>query len=94
MHEKPTTFTINLKLHHDAINGAVGDIEYEKDTIVNERLDTIVFESPTEIMYRILKGRQEPKIEGVTLDKIKQEKRRIESAIDFVIGLLQEEPNV
>lgn len=93
VHEKPTTFLVNLKLHNDPNNKVIGDMEYGQEEIVNERLDTIVFESPTEAMYKIIKSHKEPEIEGEVLEKVEEERKKIESAVDFIIERLEKDSN-
>lgn len=90
-HERPIAFTINLKLHHDPQNKVIGDVEYDDNAIVNERLDTIIFETPTEGMYKILKNKKEPEIEGIVLEQIKKEKDAIERAIEFMLQRLKKD---
>ncbi|EHY65368.1 hypothetical protein NERG_01814 [Nematocida ausubeli] len=93
-HEKPFQFSISLKLHSEASNGSIGDIPRDSDAIVNERLDTVVFESPTEIMYKILKEKEEPVLDDQLQKDINDEHARIEEAIDYLIKKLSDEPSV
>lgn len=90
-HEKPAYFTIFLKLHEDANNRRIGDVEYEEGVVVNERMDTVVFDSPTEVTYRILTDREEEPFDSLTEREVSLEKENIERAIDFVIGKLEGE---
>ncbi|KAI5186313.1 YEATS domain-containing protein 4 [Nematocida homosporus] len=91
VHEKPVGFLISLKLHHDPTNHIIGDIEYDPAAIHNERMDTIVFESPTEATYKLIKSHPEPIMDPPLLDEINDEKRRIELAIDAIIEKLENE---
>lgn len=90
-HEKPLPFAISLKLHNDPGNRAIGDIEYAPDTIVNERMDTIVFESPTEAIYKIIKDHEEPPFDSEMQKIINDERNRIEQAIDYLISKLSDD---
>ncbi|KAH9386352.1 YEATS domain-containing protein 4 [Nematocida major] len=93
-HEKPLAFIVSLKLHNDAGNRVIGDIEYDKGEIVNERLDTIVFESPSENIYKVLKEHEEPPFDESVKETIHSEKAQIESAIDYLISKLSEDAAV
>ncbi|OAG31631.1 YEATS domain-containing protein 4 [Nematocida displodere] len=91
VHEKPVYFMHGLKLHMDSTVRVVGDIEYPPNAICNERMDTIIFESPTETMYKLIKSNPEPVIDPEIAEAIYNEKKRIEKAIDFVIEKLERE---
>ena len=55
---------ITLKLHTNPTNKVLSDKEYIAEAVYNERLDTIVFEISTIVMYKIEK------------EKIKGDKQR------------------
>ncbi|KAI5192730.1 YEATS domain-containing protein 4 [Nematocida sp. AWRm77] len=88
VHEKPVSFLISLKLHPDPNNKVVGDIEYLSTAVYNERMDTIVFESPTETMYKLIKEHPEEELSPDLQEKVVAERKRIEGAIDFIIQKL------
>ncbi|KAI5131493.1 YEATS domain-containing protein 4 [Nematocida parisii] len=90
-HEKPLMFSISLKLHADVNNRVIGDIPYEANAIINERLDTIVFESPTEALYKIIKEREDPELDPDVQEIVDDERNRIERAIDYLIEKLSED---
>jgi YEATS domain-containing protein 4 len=88
-HEKPAYFILFLKLHSDSNSRKIGDVEYEEGHVVNERMDTVIFDSPTETMYKTVKSRAEESFDGDIREKIGRERESIEKAIDFVIGRLE-----
>ncbi|KAI5171763.1 YEATS domain-containing protein 4 [Nematocida sp. LUAm3] len=88
-HEKPVSFLIALKLHSDPSNRVIGDVEYDPNLIYNERMDTIIFESPTESTYKLLKSHGEPELDPYIVENIEKEKKNIEDAIDFIIARLE-----
>ncbi|KAI5188793.1 YEATS domain-containing protein 4 [Nematocida minor] len=90
-HEKPLSFIVSLKLHNDPTNRVIGDIEYNANEIVNERMDTIIFESPSEAIYKIMQSHEEPAFDGDIEKRIVEERTKIEKAIDYLISKLGEE---
>jgi len=92
VHEKPVPFHVSLKLHPDSGNKLIGDVEYTKDTVYNERMDTVIFDSPTEATYKIIKNSTEPDLDREIKRKIADEKERISAAIDYIIEKLENEP--
>lgn len=90
-HEKALGFAISLKLHNDASNRIIGDVQYEENEIVNERMDTIIFESPTEAIYKIMKNHEEPPFDDDIQKKVEKEHSNLEKAIDYLISRLGEE---
>lgn len=90
-HEKPAYFILFLKLHRDPNNRKIGDVDYDPESVVNERMDTIIFESPTEITYRIIKSREEGPLSKDTGEQVKRERENIEKAITYVISKLEGE---
>lgn len=88
VHERPVGFLISLKLHPDPNNRVIGDVEYASNAVYNERMDTIVFDSPTEAMYKLIKDTPEPELDEELQERVRQEKKQIESAIDFIIDKL------
>lgn len=90
-HEKPLGFVVSLKLHNDATNRTIGDIQYNENEIVNERMDTIIFESPSEAIYKIMKNHEEPPFDEDIQEKIDEERTMLERSIDYLISKLGEE---
>ncbi|KAI5180993.1 YEATS domain-containing protein 4 [Nematocida sp. AWRm80] len=93
IHEKPVVFLLGLKLHKDPTNRRLEDIPYPENTIINERLDTIIFDSPTEATYKILTTNPEPPFEPEIENEIEKERSKIEEAIDYIITKLKTNKN-
>lgn len=88
VHEKPLYFLIGLKLHREIYTTAIGDVEYPSGWVINERMDSVIFHTPTSVMYKLVSSNQEKEMSEEVWEKAENEKQRILAAIDHVLDKL------